>query len=338
MQLGMIGLGRMGANMVRRLLDAGHQCVVYDRDSAAVAALADAGALGATDPADLCAQLSAPRNLWIMVPAAVVDRVIDSLLPHLAPGDTLIDGGNSNYRDDLPRAERLAALGMHYLDCGTSGGVWGRERGYCLMIGGDTEAVLRLDPIFAALAPGLGEIGRTPGREGPPTREELGYLHCGPAGAGHFVKMVHNGIEYALMGAYAEGLNLLRNAGVGRDDRPADAETTPLAHPEYYQYAFDLPAITEVWRRGSVISSWLLDLTAAALCAEPDLKQYSGRVADSGEGRWTSLAAVETGTPAPLLTAALFSRFASRGAGDFGNQVLSAMRDRFGGHREPSPR
>jgi 6-phosphogluconate dehydrogenase len=336
MQLGMIGLGRMGANMVRRLMDAGHQCVVYDRDATAVAALGADGAISAFNPADLCDRLAPPRNLWIMVPAAVVDPVIDSLLPHLAPGDTLIDGGNSNYRDDLVRADRLAPLGLNFLDCGTSGGVWGRTRGYCLMIGGDTEAVERLDPIFAALAPGLGEAARTPGREGPPARAELGYLHCGPSGAGHFVKMVHNGIEYALMAAYAEGFNLLGHAGAGRRDRPADAETAPLRNPEHYQYEFDLAEIAEVWRRGSVVSSWLLDLTAAALRTDPELAQFSGRVADSGEGRWTSLAAIETGTPAPLLTAALFARFDSRGESDFANRVLSAMRYQFGGHAEPT--
>ena len=334
MQLGMIGLGRMGANMVLRLLRAGHQCVVYDRDAAAVAALVEAGAVGAADPADLCARLTPPRNAWIMVPAAVVERVINDLLPHLGAGDTLIDGGNSNYRDDLAHAARLAPRGIHFIDCGTSGGVWGLERGYCLMIGGEAQAVERLDPILKSLAPGVGDIERTAGRTDPPSRAEQGYLHCGPSGAGHFVKMVHNGIEYALMGAYAEGFNLLKHAGAGRADRPADAETAPLRNPEHYQYQFDLAAVAEVWRRGSVVASWLLDLTATALERDPELEQFGGRVSDSGEGRWTSLAAIETGTPAPLLTAALFERFSSRGEADFANQILSAMRYQFGGHHE----
>ncbi len=334
MQLGMIGLGRMGANMVLRLLRAGHQCVVYDRDAAAAAALVAEGAVAAADLADFCARLTPPRNAWIMVPAAVVDRVIDDLIPHLSAGDTLIDGGNSNYRDDLAHADRLRPLGIHFVDCGTSGGVWGLERGYCLMIGGDTEAVERLDPIFAALAPGLGTIERTTGRDGPPSRAEHGYLHCGRNGAGHFVKMVHNGIEYALMAAYAEGFNLLKHAGVGRADRPADAETAPLSNPEHYQYDIDLAAVAELWRRGSVVASWLLDLSANALLADPDLKQFGGRVSDSGEGRWTALAAIETGTPAPLLTTALYERFNSRGEADFANQLLSAMRYQFGGHHE----
>ncbi len=334
MQLGMIGLGRMGANMVLRLLRAGHQCVVHDRDAAAVAALVEAGAVGTADPADLCARLISPRNLWIMVPAAVVERVIDDLLPHLDAGDTLIDGSNSSYRDDLTHCARLAPLGIHFVDCGTSGGVWGLERGYCLMIGGEAQAVERLDPIFKALAPGVGKIERTPGRTDPPSRVEQGYLHCGPSGAGHFVKMVHNGIECALMGAYAEGFNLLKHAGAGRADRTADAETAPLRNPEHYQYQFDLAAVAEVWRRGSVVTSWLLDLTATALQADPEFEQFGGRVSDSGEGRWTSLAAIETGTPAPLLTAALFARFSSRSEADFANQVLSAMRYQFGGHHE----
>ncbi len=336
MQLGMIGLGRMGANMVLRLMRAGHQCVVYDRDPAAVDALVAQGAVGASDPGDLCARLEPPRNVWIMVPAAVVDRVIDDLLPHLAADDTLIDGGNSNYRDDIAHAERLKPAGMHFVDCGTSGGVWGLERGYCLMIGGDTEAVERLDPIFAALAPGAGEIERTDGRSGQHSRSEQGYLHCGPNGAGHFVKMVHNGIEYALMAAYAEGFNLLRHAGAGREDRDQDAETAPLSHPEYYQYDIDVAEVAEVWRRGSVVASWLLDLTANALTADPRLSQFGGRVSDSGEGRWTCLAAIETGTPAPLLTAALYERFSSRGEADFANKILSAMRYQFGGHHEKS--
>lgn len=334
MQLGMIGLGRMGANMVLRLMRAGYQCVVYDRDPAAVEALVAQGAEGATDVADLCARLTPPRNLWIMVPAAVVDRVIDDLAPQLAADDIIIDGGNSNYREDIAHAARLKPLGIHFVDCGTSGGVWGAERGYCLMIGGEAEAVQRLDPIFAALAPGVGTIERTAGRSGPPNPSELGYLHCGPNGAGHFVKMVHNGIEYALMAAYAEGFNLLRNAGVGRLDREADAETAPLSHPEYYQYAIDLAEVAELWRRGSVVSSWLLDLTAIALQADPELRAFGGRVSDSGEGRWTALAAIETGTPAPLLTTALYERFSSRGESDFANQILSAMRYQFGGHHE----
>jgi 6-phosphogluconate dehydrogenase len=334
MQLGMIGLGRMGANMVLRLQRAGHRCVVYDRNAGAVAALVEEGAVGTTDVADLCARLVPPRHVWIMVPAAAVDPVIDDLLPHLSPGDTLIDGGNSNYRDAIARSTRLDPQGIHCVDCGTSGGVWGLERGYCLMIGGDPEAVERLDPIFAALAPGLGEIERTAGRTGQSSRAELGYLHCGPSGAGHFVKMVHNGIEYALMAAYAEGFNLLRHAGAGRADRPVDAETAPLRHPEHYQYQFDLAAVAEVWRRGSVVASWLLDLTANALQADPELKQFGGRVSDSGEGRWTALAAIETGTPAPLLSTALFERFSSRGEADFANQLLSAMRYQFGGHGE----
>ncbi len=334
MQLGMIGLGRMGANMVLRLLRAGHQCVVYDRDASAVGCLTQEGAEGATDIQDLCRRLAAPRNIWIMVPAAAVDRVIDDLLPHLAAGDAIVDGGNSNYRNDLAHSARLAPAGIHFVDCGTSGGVWGLERGYCLMIGGASEAVERLDPIFASLAPGVGEIARTAGRSGPPGRSERGYLHCGPSGAGHFVKMVHNGIEYALMAAYAEGFNLLRHAGAGLHERETNAETAPLANPEHYQYRFDLAEISELWRRGSVVASWLLDLTATALQADPELKAFGGRVSDSGEGRWTSLAAIETGTPAPILTAALFERFSSRGEADFANQILSAMRYRFGGHHE----
>jgi 6-phosphogluconate dehydrogenase len=334
MQLGMIGLGRMGANMVLRLMRAGHQCVVYDRDPATVQALVREGATGAADLADLCARLAPPRNVWIMVPAAVVDRVIDDLRPHLAAGDTIIDGGNSNYREDIAHAERLRPLGIHFVDCGTSGGVWGAERGYCLMIGGDPEAVQRLDPIFATLAPGPGTIERTAGRAGPHSPSEQGYLHCGPNGAGHFVKMVHNGIEYALMAAYAEGFNLLRHAGVGRQDHAIDAETAPLSNPEHYQYDIDLAEVAEVWRRGSVVASWLLDLTAIALQDDPELKSFGGRVSDSGEGRWTCLAAIETGTPAPLLTTALYERFSSRGEADFANQILSAMRYQFGGHHE----
>ena len=334
MQLAMIGLGRMGANMVLRLMRAGHRCVVYDRDPAAVAALVAEGAVGAKDMADLCAKLEAPRNVWIMVPAAVVDRVIDDLIPHLAAGDTIIDGGNSNYRDDIAHAKRLAPDGIHFVDCGTSGGVWGLERGYCLMIGGEDAAVERLDPVFAALSPGPGEIERTAGRSGDFSRSEQGYLHCGPNGAGHFVKMVHNGIEYALMAAYAEGFNILKHAGVGLAEHTVDAETAPLANPEHYQYNIDVGEVAEVWRRGSVVASWLLDLTATALRADPQLEGFGGRVSDSGEGRWTCLAAIETGTPAPLLTTALFERFSSRGEADFANQILSAMRYQFGGHHE----
>ncbi|RKT46747.1 phosphogluconate dehydrogenase (NAD(+)-dependent, decarboxylating) [Thiocapsa rosea] len=338
MQLAMIGLGRMGANMVLRLMRAGHRCVVYDRDPAAVAALVAEGAVGAQDMADLCAKLEAPRNIWIMVPAAVVDQVIDDLIPHLETDDTLIDGGNSNYRDDIAHAKRLAPKGIHFVDCGTSGGVWGLERGYCLMIGGEDEAVERLDPVFAALSPGPGEIERTAGRDGAFSRSEQGYLHCGPNGAGHFVKMVHNGIEYALMAAYAEGFNILKHAGVGLDEHAVDAETAPLANPEHYQYRIDVGEVAEVWRRGSVVASWLLDLTATALRADPQLEGFSGRVSDSGEGRWTCLAAIETGTPAPLLTTALFERFSSRGEADFANQILSAMRYQFGGHHEKPER
>ncbi|WP_296809556.1 phosphogluconate dehydrogenase (NAD(+)-dependent, decarboxylating) [Thiocapsa sp.] len=334
MQLAMIGLGRMGANMVLRLMRAGHRCVVYDRDPAAVAALVAEGAVGAQDMADLCAKLEAPRNVWIMVPAAVVDHVIDDLMPHLEADDTIIDGGNSNYRDDIAHAKRLAPKGIHFVDCGTSGGVWGLERGYCLMIGGEDEAVERLDPVFAALSPGPGEIERTAGRSGDFSRSEQGYLHCGPNGAGHFVKMVHNGIEYALMAAYAEGFNILKHAGVGLAEHAVDAETAPLANPEHYQYRIDVGEVAEVWRRGSVVASWLLDLTATALRADPQLDGFGGRVSDSGEGRWTCLAAIETGTPAPLLTTALFERFSSRGEADFANQILSAMRYQFGGHHE----
>lgn len=334
MQLGMIGLGRMGANMVRRLMRAGHDCVVFDNDPAQVRALADEGATGAADLADFLAKLARPRAIWMMVPAAVVESVIDQLEPHLVADDALIDGGNSYYQDDIRHAKRLAKGGVHFLDCGTSGGVWGLERGYCLMIGGDSAAVERLDPIFAALAPGFGEIERTTTREGPPSRAEQGYLHCGPSGAGHFVKMVHNGIEYGLMAAYAEGFNLLKHAGVGRADHAQDAETAPLSNPEHYQYEIDLAQVAEVWRRGSVVASWLLDLTANALAADPGLDAFGGRVSDSGEGRWTSIAAIESGTPAPVLTAALFERFSSRGEGSFANQLLSALRYQFGGHQE----
>jgi 6-phosphogluconate dehydrogenase len=336
MQLGMIGLGRMGANMVQRLMAAGHDCVVYDTSPSAVQALAQEGATGADSIQDLCAKLKPPRAVWIMVPAAVVDKVVGDLRPHLEPDDTIIDGGNSNYQEDIRHQQSLRDIGVHFLDCGTSGGVWGRERGYCLMIGGDTDAVQRLDPIFRALAPGMGDIERTRGRSGEPTPAEQGYLHCGPSGAGHFVKMVHNGIEYALMASYAEGLNILKHAGIGREDQVIDAETAPLANPEHYQYDFNLADVAEVWRRGSVVASWLLDLTAIALHEDNDLGGFGGRVSDSGEGRWTCQAAIETGTPAPLLTAALYERFTSRGEADFANRILSAMRYQFGGHHEKS--
>jgi 6-phosphogluconate dehydrogenase len=333
MQTGMVGLGRMGANMTRRLLRGGHGCVVHDRSAEAIAALVADGARGAASPAALAAALEPPRAICLMVPAAVVDTVIDDLAPHLSEGDTLIDGGNSHYHDDLVRARRLGERSIHYVDMGTSGGVWGLERGYCLMIGGEPGVVARLDPFFATLAPGRGSIPATPGRDAAGTADR-GYLHCGPAGAGHFVKMVHNGIEYGLMAAYAEGLNLLRHAGVGQGDRRADAETTPLRHPEHFQYDFDLAAITEVWRRGSVITSWLLDLAAAALARHPTLDVFAGRVSDSGEGRWALQAANDAGVPAHLLAAALFQRFASRGEDDFQNRLLSALRHGFGGHGE----
>jgi len=338
MQLGMIGLGRMGANMVRRLMKAGHQCVVYDRSAQAVAQLADEGAVGATSVADLMARLQGPRAVWLMVPAAVVDASIAEVSAHLARGDTLIDGGNSYYVDDIRRAQELAARGIDYVDVGTSGGVWGLERGYCMMIGGPAASVQRLDPIFAALAPGRGEIARTPGRaqlaESAGGSAEQGYLHCGPSGAGHFVKMVHNGIEYGLMAAYAEGFGILKAANVGNHLHEVDAETTPLRDPEHYRYELNLPDIAEVWRRGSVIASWLLDLSANALLQDPQLDAFAGRVSDSGEGRWTIKAAIDEAVPAPVLTAALYSRFASRGEADFQNKLLSAMRLQFGGHHE----
>jgi len=334
MQLGMIGLGRMGANMVRRLIGGGHECVVYDMSAQAVAELAKEQAIGADSLADLVAKLAQPRAIWLMVPAAVVDQSIADLLPLLDAGDILIDGGNSYYVDDIRRAKELAPKGIHYVDVGTSGGVWGLERGYCMMIGGEGEVVQRLDPIFARLAPGMGDIERTPGREQAKGTAEEGYLHCGPNGAGHFVKMVHNGIEYGLMAAYAEGLNILKHANVGKSDREVDAETTPLRQPEHYQYDLNLPDIAEVWRRGSVIASWLLDLTAIALLESPELEGFSGRVSDSGEGRWTIQAAIEEGTPAQVLTAALYERFSSRGEADFQNKLLSAMRFQFGGHHE----
>jgi 6-phosphogluconate dehydrogenase len=335
MQLGMIGLGRMGANMVRRLIKGGHQCVVFDRSPAAVKELSQEHAVGASSLADLVKKLQKPRAVWLMVPAAAVDTTIADLLPLLETGDTLIDGGNSYYIDDIRRAKELAAKGIHYVDVGTSGGVWGLERGYCMMIGGEPDAVERLDPIFARLAPGAGDIGRTPGREKGGGTAEQGYLHCGPSGAGHFIKMVHNGIEYGIMAAYAEGFGILRSANVGRrQERAVDAETTPLRDPEHYQYDFNLPDIAEVWRRGSVIASWLLDLAASALLKDPQLERFEGRVSDSGEGRWTIKAGIDEAVPTPVLTAALYQRFSSRGEADFANKLLSALRYEFGGHRE----
>ncbi len=335
MQVGMIGLGRMGANMVRRLLRGGHACVVYDRSQDAVQALVREGASGAASLDDFVASLERPRIVWLMVPAGVVDATLDELVPRLAAADVVVDGGNSYYRDDIERAKRLAARNLHYVDCGTSGGVWGLERGYCLMIGGEPEIVRRLDPLFATLAPGAGTVPQTP--EGKGGTAELGYLHCGTNGAGHFVKMVHNGIEYGLMAAYAEGLNILRHANVGKRPRATDAETTPLRNPEYYQYDLDVSAIAEVWRRGSVVASWLLDLTAAALATDPTLERFTGRVSDSGEGRWTLDAAIDEAVPAHVLAAALFERFASRGEADFQDRLLSAMRFEFGGHIEKAP-
>lgn len=334
MQIGMIGLGRMGANMVRRLQRAGHQCVVFDRNSAAALALAKEGVIAATSLPDLVSRLTAPRAVWLMLPAAVVDASIAELAPLLAAGDTLVDGGNSHYKDDIVRARQLAAKSIHYVDVGVSGGVWGLERGYCLMIGGGELAVSRLRPVFESLAPGAGAAPRTEGRDGVPGSAEMGYLHCGPAGAGHFVKMVHNGIEYGLMAAYAEGFNLLRHANAGGTVFQADAETTPLREPEAFRYDIDVAEVAELWRRGSVVGSWLLDLAAHALQADPELSGFSGRVSDSGEGRWTSIAAIESGTPAPVLATALFSRFSSRGEADYGDKLLSALRFEFGGHHE----
>ena len=333
MQLGMIGLGRMGANMVRRLMNGGHDCVVFDRAPAAVQTLVEEGATGADSLAAQIAQLAQPRVLWLMVPAAFVDDTIAELLPLLAEGDTLIDGGNSYYVDDIRRAKALAEKKIHYVDVGTSGGVWGLERGYCMMIGGESPVVKRLDPIFVTLAPGIGEIARTPGRDGQGTAEH-GYLHCGANGAGHFVKMVHNGIEYGMMAAYAEGLSILRGANIGNAAHEIDAETTPMRNPEHYQYELPVHDVAEVWRRGSVIASWLLDLTANALNEDPRLAKFSGRVSDSGEGRWTIQAAIDEAVPAPVLTAALYSRFSSRGDAEFQNRILSAMRFQFGGHVE----
>ncbi|HPF34798.1 MAG TPA: decarboxylating 6-phosphogluconate dehydrogenase [Candidatus Krumholzibacteria bacterium] len=334
MKIGMIGLGRMGANMVLRLMEHGHECVVHDRSADAVQSLAKQGAEGHTDLADFVAALPAPRTVWLMIPAGVVDAAVAELAERLDPGDVVIDGGNSFYQDDMRRAAELRAKGIDYLDVGTSGGVWGRERGYCLMIGGPQEAVRRLDPVFQALAPGRGDIPRTPGRESLGGTAEQGYLHCGPAGAGHFVKMVHNGIEYGVMAAYAEGFNILKHADAGHVQQEHSAETTPMRDPDAYKFDLDLADVAEVWRRGSVISSWLLDLTATALAENPTLEGFAGRVSDSGEGRWTAIAAIETGTPAPVLTAALYQRFSSRGEDEFAGKVLSAMRYQFGGHHE----
>jgi 6-phosphogluconate dehydrogenase len=336
MQIGMIGLGRMGANMARRLLKNGQTCVVFDRSPNAVKDLVEEKAIGATSLADLVMKLDRPRAIWLMVPAAVVDETIGELSPLLEAGDTIIDGGNSYYVDDIERAKGLRSLGLHYLDVGTSGGIWGLERGYCMMIGGETEIVQRLDPIFAALAPGIGNVPRTPGREKLGGTAEQGYLHCGPSGAGHFVKMIHNGIEYGIMAAYAEGMGILKAADAGKNQSEVDAETTPLRDPEHYQYDFNLADISEVWRRGSVIASWLLDLTAAALAADAQLAKFGGRVSDSGEGRWTIKAAIDEGVPVPVLTTALYERFSSRGEADYADRLLSAMRFGFGGHLEKS--
>jgi 6-phosphogluconate dehydrogenase len=334
MQLGMIGLGRMGANMVRRLLKEGHEAIVFDMSPKAVEELVAEKAIGSSSPADFIKKLTEPRAVWLMVPAGVVDKTIAELAPLMEPGDILIDGGNSYYVDDIRRAKELATKEIHYVDVGTSGGVWGLERGYCMMIGGEVAVVKHLDPIFATLAPGIGDIPRTPGREKVEDTSELGYLHCGPNGAGHFVKMVHNGIEYGIMAAYAEGLSVLRDANIGNRQQAIDAETTPLRDPEQYRYDLNLGAIAEVWRRGSVIASWLLDLTADALLRDPALSKFAGRVSDSGEGRWTIKAAIDEGVPVPVLTTALYERFSSRGEADFQDKLLSAMRFEFGGHLE----
>ncbi len=334
MQLGIVGLGRMGSNMARRLMKAGHSCVVFDIHSDAARELAQLGATETVSLADLCRKLESPRAIWLMLPAGVVDTTLGQLAPLLSRGDTIIDGGNSHYHDDIRRAKALAEKGLHYLDVGTSGGVWGLERGYCLMIGGEPDPVKRLDPIFEALAPGIDAAPRTPGRAGAPGTAERGYIHCGPPGAGHFVKMVHNGIEYGLMAAYAEGLNILRHAGTGRKSVQVDAETTPLRHPEHYRYDLNIADIAETWRRGSVVGSWLLDLAAAALAQNPRLDAFQGRVSDSGEGRWTLKAAIDEGVPAPVLAAALAQRFASRGAEEYSDKILSALRYQFGGHQE----
>jgi len=334
MQLGMIGLGRMGANMVRRLVKGGHACTVWDVSSTAVAELVKEQAVGATSLAELVRMLAKPRAIWLMVPAAEVDQTITDLLPHLERGDLLIDGGNSHYIDDIRRSKTFTQKGIHYVDVGTSGGVWGRERGYCMMIGGETDAVQYLDPIFATLAPGRGDIPRTPGRQGKDGTSEEGYLHCGPSGAGHFVKMVHNGIEYGVMAAYAEGMAILEAADIGTKTSSVDAETTPLSQPEHYRYDFNITEIAEVWRRGSVVASWLLDLSAAALTTDPTLSTFTGRVSDSGEGRWAIKAAIDEGVPAHVLSAALYARFSSRGQAEFADKLLSAMRHQFGGHIE----
>jgi 6-phosphogluconate dehydrogenase len=334
MQLGMIGLGRMGANLTRRLMRDGHEMVVWNRDPAPTAKLAGEGAVGSETTADLVAKLDRPRAVWVMVPAAVTGRVVSDVAKLLDEGDTIIDGGNSYYRDDIARAAELAGKGIHYVDVGTSGGVFGLERGYCLMIGGEDDVVARLEPIFATIAPDVEAAPRTPGRTGAVATSERGYLHCGPNGAGHFVKMVHNGIEYGIMAAYAEGLDILKNADVGLRERSGDAETAPLDHPEFYRYTIDTAEVAELWRRGSVVGSWLLDLTAAALHESDELAEFSGRVSDSGEGRWTSIAAIEEGIPAYVLTAAVYERFSSRGEGTYANRVLSAMRKQFGGHVE----
>jgi 6-phosphogluconate dehydrogenase len=333
MQLGMVGLGRMGANMVRRLIRAGHECVVFDRTASVVNDMAKEGAVGSSSYPEMMKKMKAPRAIWLMVPAGAVDQTIAQILPNLEPGDILIDGGNSYYIDDIRRAKELAPK-IHYVDVGTSGGVWGLERGYCMMIGGENDVVNHLDPIFAALAPGRGDVPRTPGREKLGGTSEEGYLHCGPNGAGHFVKMVHNGIEYGVMAAYAEGLGVLQSANIGKHQHETDAETTPLRDPEHYQYDFNLADVTEVWRRGSVIASWLLDLTASALAQDPELSKFSGRVSDSGEGRWTIKAAIDEAVPAHVLTAALYERFSSRGEAEYADKILSAMRYAFGGHLE----
>ncbi len=334
MQLGMVGLGRMGANMVRRLMKDGHECVVYDVNADAVNELGGEGATGSDSWDDFVAKLDKPRNVWLMVPAAFVDSTAKELSDRMDEGDTLIDGGNSYYHDDIRRAGELRPKGIHYVDVGVSGGVWGLERGYCQMIGGEDEAVQRLDPIFKSLAPGIGDIERTEGRSGDPSPSEMGYLHCGPNGAGHFVKMVHNGIEYGIMAAYGEGLNIIKHANVGSQKQEDDAETTPLRHPELYQYDIDTAEVSEVWRRGSVIASWLLDLTAIALKRDPELSNFTGRVSDSGEGRWTAIAAIDEGVPAYILTNSLFERFESRDEGDYAGKIMSAMRMEFGGHHE----
>jgi 6-phosphogluconate dehydrogenase len=334
MQLGMVGLGRMGANMVRRLMKAGHECVVFDMSPKSVEELVKEKAVGSSSLKDFASKLTKPRAVWLMLPAAVVDETIAGIVPYLEAGDILIDGGNSYYIDDIRRANQLAPKGIHYVDVGTSGGVWGLERGYCMMIGGPNPAVQHLDPIFKTIAPGIGDIPRTPGRENMGGTAEQGYLHCGPSGGGHFVKMVHNGIEYGIMAAYAEGLNILRSANVGKQTHAIDAETTPLRDPEHYQYDFNLTDVTEVWRRGSVIASWLLDLTASALAGDPQLSKFAGRVSDSGEGRWTIKASIDEAVPSPVLTAALYERFSSRGEADFADKLLSAMRYEFGGHLE----